>query len=183
MDNVHVILFPTDFSAASESALKVASSLAAESDALLVIAHVADDSTAALAGYAGFAFVPELPDEIATAAESLLRSVKPTDTKVRHRHRLLHGPPVESLLELANSEKADLIVLGSHGRTGLARLLMGSVAEGIVRRAPCPVLTVRSHADEDAGPSKEQPDASEEQAAEAETGPRGKRPATKPSLH
>ena len=60
-------------------------------------------------------------------------------------YKLLDGEPVEQILRVGASSHADLIVLGTHGTTGLARLLMGSVAEDVLRRAPCPVLTVRAH--------------------------------------
>ncbi len=72
-----------------------------------------------------------------------LATVVPTDPSVPHRHELRHGDPIGEIVRLANEEKADMIVMGTHGRTGLTRLLMGSVAEAIVRRADCPVLTVK----------------------------------------
>jgi nucleotide-binding universal stress UspA family protein len=58
-------------------------------------------------------------------------------------HHLKEGDPATEILRLAEERKVDVIVMGTHGRTGLGRLLMGSVAEQIVRKAPCPVLTVR----------------------------------------
>jgi nucleotide-binding universal stress UspA family protein len=60
---------------------------------------------------------------------------------------MLTGDPANAIVKLADEEHVDMIVLGTHGRTGLARLLMGSVAEAIVRRANCPVLTYKHHAD------------------------------------
>jgi nucleotide-binding universal stress UspA family protein len=65
--------------------------------------------------------------------------------KVPVEHQLLFvGDPAAEILRVAQAVKADLIVLGTHGRTGLGRLLMGSVAEQVVRRAPCPVVTVKA---------------------------------------
>jgi len=64
---------------------------------------------------------------------------------VKVEYKLLDGEPVEQILKAAASANADLIVLGTHGATGLSRLLMGSVAEDVLRRALCPVLTVRAH--------------------------------------
>jgi len=62
---------------------------------------------------------------------------------VRFEHKLLVGDPASAIVEAAEEENVDLIVLGTHGRTGLTRLLMGSVAENVVRKAKCPVLTVK----------------------------------------
>jgi nucleotide-binding universal stress UspA family protein len=72
-----------------------------------------------------------------------LAQIVPTDPNVPYEHKLLVGDPATSIVDLAESEGVDLIVLGSHGRTGLTRLLMGSVAEAVVRKAKCPVLTVK----------------------------------------
>lgn len=66
---------------------------------------------------------------------------------VSARQMLRVGAPVDELLAAAGEEQADMIVIGTHGRTGLDRLLLGSVAERVVRRAPCPVLTVRPSGD------------------------------------
>jgi nucleotide-binding universal stress UspA family protein len=60
--------------------------------------------------------------------------------------RLLAGDPAEAIIRLAQTEDVDMIVMGTHGRRGLTRLLMGSVAEAVVRAAPCPVLTVKQPA-------------------------------------
>jgi nucleotide-binding universal stress UspA family protein len=72
-----------------------------------------------------------------------LSGVKPTLAGVACRHLCFGGEAVEELLEFAKRENVDLIVMGSHGRSGLPRLLMGSVAEGVTRRAKCPVLIVK----------------------------------------
>jgi nucleotide-binding universal stress UspA family protein len=72
-----------------------------------------------------------------------LTSIVPTVANVAYEHRYLTGPPVREILGLADREHIDLIVIGSHGRTGLSRLLMGSVAEGVVRNAKCLVLVVK----------------------------------------
>ena len=81
----------------------------------------------------------------------MLKEVVPTDPQVACEHRLLTGDPAVAIARLAEEEHADLIVMGTHGRTGLTRLLMGSVAEAVVRRAPCPVLTYKqtTHAAEE----------------------------------
>jgi nucleotide-binding universal stress UspA family protein len=74
----------------------------------------------------------------------MLREVKPTDPAVQFEHRLLLGDPASEIVRLAEEEHAEMIVMGTHGRTGLRRLLMGSVAEAVVRRATCPVLCLKA---------------------------------------
>jgi nucleotide-binding universal stress UspA family protein len=73
----------------------------------------------------------------------MLAKIVPTDPAVPCEHRLLSGAPARTIVELAKEEGVDLIVLGTHGRTGFHRLLMGSIAEAVVRTAPCPVLTFK----------------------------------------
>ena len=86
-----------------------------------------------------------LPSE---ADKELLRAelsrLQPRDPKVRVEHLLQAGEPVEEILRVAREGPCDLIVMGTHGRTGLSRLLMGSVAEAVVRTASCPVVTIKS---------------------------------------
>jgi nucleotide-binding universal stress UspA family protein len=77
------------------------------------------------------------------ALEKLLGKVVPPDPAVPVIRRLVTGDPASEIPRVAKEEKVDLIVMGTHGRTGLLRMLMGSVAELVVRRAPCAVLTVR----------------------------------------
>ena len=77
----------------------------------------------------------------------MLSDVCPSDHQLSFEHRLVMGDPATEIVRIAEEEQAELIVLGTHGRTGLSRILMGSVAEAVVRHAPCPVLIYR----EDAG--------------------------------
>jgi nucleotide-binding universal stress UspA family protein len=86
----------------------------------------------------------ELPAEDGMPTQARLERLKPASDQVRVTHRLLRGDPAGEILKLADAETADLIVLGTHGRGGLGRLLMGSVAEAVLRKAPCPVLTVKT---------------------------------------
>jgi nucleotide-binding universal stress UspA family protein len=139
--NANKILVPTDFSQASEEALRWATSLARDTGAVLTIAHVEEPPMA----YAGE--LPLVPDE--ETREELRRSLAgtlPGDATVSFEHKLLVGDPAAAIVDLAERENADLIVMGSHGRKGLTRLLMGSVAEAVVRKAKCPVLTVKQPA-------------------------------------
>ena len=137
--NVQKILFATDFSPSSETALAVATSLAKTNGAELIIAH----SEVPPAVYGGEELVGAIYELNTQQAQEQLDLVRPTDLTVRVRRVLLLGAPADEILGLAEKEHADLIVIGTHGRTGLSRLLMGSIAEAIVRRASCPVLTVK----------------------------------------
>jgi nucleotide-binding universal stress UspA family protein len=74
----------------------------------------------------------------------MLHAVVPTDPNVPFEHRLLTGDPAEEIVRFADEARCELIVMGTHGRTGFKRLLMGSVAEAVIRRAKCPVLTYRA---------------------------------------
>ena len=153
------ILFPTDYSACSRAALKKAIELARATHARLLAAYVAPPDV----GYEGIP--PSSADQgnpqdgfrLQSLVESLMG-----DAPVEYEHRMLVGDPVSEILELAKRESASLIVMGTTGRTGLRRLLLGSVAEEVVRRASCPVLTLSQTA---AGPAAELNDA----AAKAES--------------
>ena len=134
------ILFPTDFSTLSDVALQYATTLARDMGARLVIVHIEEPPAAYGAGEMYYG----IPDPDAAALTKMLEAVRPTDPAVPFEHRLVTGEPAAEIVELAKEEGVDLIVMGTHGRTGLGRLLMGSVAESVVRRAPCPVLTFKA---------------------------------------
>ncbi len=103
-------------------------------------------------GWANVA-IPEDAERTMEQVREELGKIVPDDGNIRFEHRLLAGVAGLEIPRLAEEEQADLIVMGTHGRTGLTRLLMGSVAEAVVRRAPCPVLTLRqSPADGDDQP-------------------------------
>lgn len=140
------ILYATDFSPGSEIARELASFLASSSGATLYIAHVDDVTPDLVPGDIGYGYIPAI-DEIAREQYDKLQSIVPTIPGVKFQHRFMRGEPVESLLQLAEKEHADMIVIGTHGKTGMKRILMGSVAEDVVRRARCPVLTVRQSAE------------------------------------
>lgn len=136
---VKKILFPTDFSHCSDAALPVATSLARDSGATLLIVHAEEPPMA----YGGGEMYYGIPDPVTEDLRNMLKKVVPADPSVPYEHHLVVGDPATSISELAKSQGADLIVMGTHGRTGLRRLLMGSVAEAIVRRAPCPVFIMK----------------------------------------
>ena len=152
--NIKSILFPTDFSESSDAALNFASSLAAESGALLYFAHVSDSTPVYYAGYGAFAYEPGRVEEIIRNNHDRLEKTKPTVEGVDCQHHSLTGDAAKEILAFAKKESVDLVVMGSHGRTGLSRLLMGSVAEEVVRRAACPVLIVKQPTEKvDAAPA------------------------------
>jgi universal stress protein A len=140
--NASKILFATDFSPTSDTALEVATSLARSSGATLIVAHV----NTPLPPYGGEGMMVPLTELDAERGREELNGVKVPDASVPVQRELLLGNPAPEIVNLADKEKADLIVIGSHGRTGLSRLLMGSVAEAVVRLANCPVLTVKPKA-------------------------------------
>lgn len=138
---IRKILHPTDYSDPSRSALEMACALARDFGAELVVCHVAPPPVIA----AGDGLVVELPSgETDEQVAARLERVEPDAPGVPVMRRPLRGDPVSEIVRLADELDADLIVLGTHGRSGLSRLLLGSVAEGVMRKAPCPVVTVKA---------------------------------------
>ena len=139
MPSTKKILFPTDFSECSDSGLEHATTLAKNTGASLLIVHVEEPPLA----YAGGEMYYGAPEPDTQVLEEMLKKVRPTDPSVPVEHRLVLGSPAHAICDLAEEEGVDMIVMGTHGRTGLKRLLMGSVAEHVVRWSPCPVLTFK----------------------------------------
>jgi universal stress protein A len=135
----HKILFSTDFSHTGDAALAMATSLARDHGAKMYIVHVQEPPAFYGGGEMYYGMLDPTTDELV----KLLENVKPSDATVEYEQRLLTGDPAGALVDFAHHEQIDLIVLGTHGRSGLSRLLMGSVAEAVVRRASCPVLTFK----------------------------------------
>jgi len=144
-----VILVPTDFSTASDAALPHAEALAKQHGAKLLILHVEEPPLA----YGGGELYYGLPEPSSERILKMLEDVRPADAGVSCTHRLSVGDPAGEIVRIAGEEGAEMIVLGTHGRSGLTRMLMGSVAEAVVRRAPCPVLVYRAVAEKLAGRS------------------------------
>jgi len=134
------ILVPTDFSTLGETALEMATSLARDRGATLLIVHVEETPLA----YGGGELYYGIEEPDREELQRMLAKVVPADPKVPVEHRLLLGSPAGAIVHLAEKENVELIVMPTHGRTGLMRLLMGSVAEEVVRKAKCPVLTVKA---------------------------------------
>jgi len=143
--DIKKILVTTDFSPLGYTALKYATSLAKDSGAKLLITHVEEPPLAYGTGEMYLGPAAEVESE---EVSKLLEAVVPPDESVPYEHHLLSGEPAREICALAESESADLIVMSTHGRTGLSRLLMGSVAESVVRHAPCPVFTLRQPKEE-----------------------------------
>ena len=133
------ILHPTDFSPLSEHAFHLACSLARDHGGRLIVLHVA---VPPVVGYGGAMTPP--PEGDWKALDEQLRRIQANDANIPVEHILREGDPAAEILRVAEEHKCDLIVMGSHGRTGVARLLMGSVAEHVVRKAECPVLVVKT---------------------------------------
>jgi nucleotide-binding universal stress UspA family protein len=131
------ILVATDFSKHSRSALEHATALARDRGAALLIVHVKEPPPYFPPASHGYR-CPMVGEDV-----KILRSVVPPDAGVGFAHVMSMGDPVDEIVRLADEEQVDMIVMATHGRTGLSRMLMGSVAEGVVRRANCPVLTVK----------------------------------------
>ena len=139
---IRVILHPTDFSVDSEAALRVARGLAHAQGARLIVLHVAalqvlmDGTTAA-----------EVDPRVYTdALDDVRKRVDGPDLKYPVETMLRQGYDAEGITQTAEETGCDLIVMGTHGRTGLSRLLMGSVAENVLPKATCPVLVVKAPA-------------------------------------
>jgi nucleotide-binding universal stress UspA family protein len=137
--NAKRILCPLDFSENSQAALGYASSLAREASAKLYLLHVDDSQVPYDAGFAAYVAPPDNTQVL----QEQLSAIVPTLEGVEYEHHLLLGHPADAIVDFAKQHDIDLIVMGTHGRTGVARLVMGSIAEAVVRRAACPVLTVK----------------------------------------
>jgi nucleotide-binding universal stress UspA family protein len=139
------ILVPVDFGETSARALQYAISIADRFGASLDLLHVVPnpylDDPAGLYLPLPVTYVSDLVNE---AKKRLNELAAPADgERLRARAVVNVGDPLRQLVDYAASESVDLIVMGTHGRSGVAHLFLGSVAERVVRTAPCPVLTVR----------------------------------------
>jgi nucleotide-binding universal stress UspA family protein len=147
MQELKKILVATDLSSASEPAIRMAGALAIRMDAGLLILHVLSEKEL---DELVLAHQPRHPVDLiysdleASVREQYRRIVPDEVRRFLHAEVLVvPGVPAEEIARTAAMKGADMIVTGTHGRTGLRRVLMGSVAEQVLRTAPCPVLTVR----------------------------------------
>lgn len=139
MPKIAKILHPTDLSATSRGAFRLACEVAQEHAAELIVLYVVP-LPAVLYGPPPDSYLDHMLGE--------LRRMRPADPDVHVEYRLTEGDAAKSILKTAEATRCDLIVMGTHGRAGLSRVLTGSVAERVVREAPCPVMTVTSKVSE-----------------------------------
>ena len=145
MIKIESILVATDFSEVADAALEYGRTLADHFHASLHLLHVAGDLLAANVGVAGV--VPDLSEVQREGEEAARQEVNERlhsheATTVVRGEVLISNTPALTIVEYAKSRGMDLIVIGTQGRSGVSRLLLGSVAERVVRTAPCPVLSV-----------------------------------------
>jgi nucleotide-binding universal stress UspA family protein len=155
---IRTILLPTDFSECGNYALSYAASLARKFDASIICVHVIEPMVPTV-GYSGMTEplpIADITDQLEDSAERELPKIAQREecTGLEIEELIVHGEAAAEIVRVAKDRNVDLIVISSHGRTGLGRILFGSTAEAIVRHASCPVLVVKpSQAEE--GSSKQ----------------------------
>jgi nucleotide-binding universal stress UspA family protein len=140
------ILVATDFGETSEAALMYGRDLARGFDATLDVLHVVQNAYTQFGTEAYVSVLPDLQRDVEDAAKTRLQALlSDEDRTALHATPVIltSGAPASAIVDYANEARIDLIIMGTHGRGALAHMLMGSVAERVVRTAPCPVLTVR----------------------------------------
>lgn len=143
MINIKNILCPVDHSDCSKEALKYAVSFAMKDNSKLYLLHVIDIR---VFDESINAMTPQIPDdETLKQLKTKLLDCIPEEMRgdMDVEALVIQGIPFVEIISTAKKNDIDMIVLGSHGRTGIAHMMMGSVSEKVVRKAPCPVLTVR----------------------------------------
>jgi nucleotide-binding universal stress UspA family protein len=140
MMTIRKILTPTDFSPHSGCAFRLARALAHDYGARLLVLHVVEPPMIV----SGEGVAPMEPEGFREQLRQRLLQWLAEEAQVPMDYGLTDGDPATAILRAADENQCDLIVMGTHGRTGLRRLLMGSVAEQVLRRASCPVLTVKA---------------------------------------
>lgn len=139
------ILFPIDFSEGSKNALEYAVSLSKEYNAKLYLLHVVHDISMTAGWQVPHIRIDELYRDMEEGARKEMEKFCRDELSgcENIEQIVVRGIPDEEILKMARDKKIDVIVIGTHGRTGIDRLLFGSTAEKVVRKAPCPVLSVR----------------------------------------
>jgi nucleotide-binding universal stress UspA family protein len=142
------VLHPTDFSKASNAAFARSLAEAHENRSQLVLVHVMSP-VMPMAGAGEAYLTPSMYDQMSKSARAWTQKqmdrllARAKTARVRARGMLLEGVAHEQIVRAAKRQRADLIVMGTHGRTGMARFFLGSVAARVAATASCPVLTVR----------------------------------------
>jgi nucleotide-binding universal stress UspA family protein len=150
---IKTILHPTDFSDTSEQALRIAEGLARDYGARLILMHAVEPMI----------FTNEIAMDVSATqryredARERISGLLEPGSPLAVETELVDGVAAIEINRVAAERQCDLIVIGSHGRSGLGRVLMGSVAEEVARKAPCPVLIVRSPAEPSRAPTAASP--------------------------
>jgi nucleotide-binding universal stress UspA family protein len=142
---IKTILFPTDFSQGAHAAMDFAMSLAQDYKAKLILLYVIQDISIAEWYIPSSISAADLVTDMQKSAEKEMDKWEiEAAGKVRDVEKMVvRGVPFVEIIKTAREKNADIIVIGTHGRTGIDHMLFGSTAEKVVRKSPCPVLTVR----------------------------------------
>lgn len=147
LPQVRQLLFPTDFSGCANYALPYAAAIARATGATIICVHVVEPIVPAV-GYTGLAEpmpMADITDQLQDSAERELPRLAECEecAGLNIEEVIVHGDAAAEIVRVADERKVDLIVISSHGRTGLGRMIFGSTAEAVVRHARCPVLVVK----------------------------------------
>jgi nucleotide-binding universal stress UspA family protein len=142
---IKTILFPTDFSQGARAAMDHAASLARDYKAKLILLYVIQDITIAEWYIPSSLSVTDLVEDMQKSAwKEMDKWAQEVSATVAETEKMVvRGVPFVEIIRTAKEKNVDMIVIGTHGRTGIDHMLFGSTAEKVVRKAPCPVLTVR----------------------------------------
>ncbi len=141
---VNHILVPVDFSSDSANATEMAIELAKKLEARITLLHVIHEvyiGVGEMAAAIPPSYIEDIETEVTKEIQTLVDQVVQAD--VKGDFIVVHGVPFQCILDTVEDQKIDLIVMGTHGRTGLKHVFLGSVAEKVIRLAPCPVLVTR----------------------------------------
>ena len=147
------ILLPTDFSGCANYALPYAAAIARATKAQIICVHVVEPVVPAV-GYTGLAEpmpIADISEQLEDSAERQLPKLAECEecAGINIEEVIVHGDAAAEIVRVASEQEVDLIVISSHGRTGLGRMIFGSTAESVVRHATCPVLVVKPPQEEE----------------------------------
>lgn len=146
---INHILVPIDFSSDADDAVDMAISLAKELESRITLLHVIHDVYVGVGEMAAAlppSYYEEIEDDINREMQTYLNKV--VEAGLQGDSIVVHGVPFQSILDTVADQNIDLVVMGTHGRTGLKHVLLGSVAEKVIRLATCPVMVTRSKHDD-----------------------------------